>query len=159
MKHSQCALVAALTLSTVVAVPSVGSAANTDWDALRTLKLDQQIRVKLRNARLIEGAFQSVNNLGITLRPAESDQTLGRDDVLRVYSLRKNHRARNFAIGAGIGVALAALAVSANHWGENTGIRSTGWIWPVGVSFFGGIGAAIPTGGWHEVYRARKPQS
>jgi hypothetical protein len=91
---------------------------------------------------------------GVTLRQSSGEQTYARNDVRRVYFKDKNHRLRNTLIGAGIGVGLAALAVKANHMGENTGIRSIGWVWPVGIGVFGGIGAAMSTGRWQLVYLA-----
>jgi hypothetical protein len=110
--------------------------------------------VELNDARSYEGQFQAAQAEDITLRQSAGDQTYARKDVQRVYFKDKNHRLRNTLIGAGIGVGLAALAVKANHMGENTGIRSIGWAWPVGIGVFGGIGAAMPTGRWLLVYRA-----
>ncbi len=84
------------------------------------------------------------------------ERTFSREDVLRIYLKDKNHRLRNILIGVGIGVGVAAIGVAANHTGENIGLRSTGWEWPAAMGAFGGIGAAIPTGGWLLMYRARR---
>ena len=129
-------------------------AATSEWSDLTYLKPGQLIRVELNDTRSYEGEFQAVHAEDITLRQSAGDRTCDRKDVLRVDSNAENHRLRNTLIGAGIGVGLAALAVKANHMGENTGISSIGWVWPVGIGVFGGIGAAMPTGRWHLVYHA-----
>lgn len=159
MNHAKYVLFHALILCTFGA--TAGSplrAANSRWENLRILRPGQQIRVVLNDAKSYQGEFQALTDEGITLRRAAGEQRFARNDVLRIYFRSKNHRVRNMVIGVGIGAVLAALAVKANSstWFENTGMRDIGWVWPVGLGVFGGIGAAIPTGGWHEVYRARR---
>jgi hypothetical protein len=60
---------------------------------------------------------------------------------------------RNTALGAAaeIGVVLLAIRINSNppHKYRDT----TGWVWGVFVPLGGRIGVAIPTAGWHEVYR------
>ncbi len=146
----------ALIFSALIAAASPLRAAKSDWNHLQALKPDVQVRVVQNDDKSYEGAFQSMNDSGITLRLAAGSQTFARPDIFRIYFRSKNNRLRNTLIGVGIGAALAALAQGANHWGENTGIRTIWWVWPVGMGTFGGIGAAIPTGGWHVVYRAPK---
>ncbi len=158
MNHSKYVPFLAFLLSTFGA--TAGSplrAANSRWENLRILRPGRQIRVVLNDAKFCQGEFLALNDEGITLRQATGGQTYARKDVLRVYSKKESHRVRNLVIGLDIGVTLAVLAVKANSssWFENTGMRDIGWVWPVGLGVFGGIGAAMPTGGWHEVYRAQ----
>jgi hypothetical protein len=159
MNHSNCVLFLALILSTFV-LPALSPlwAVSSEWDNLTILKPGQLIRVEPNDSISYEGTFQALDDEGITLRQPAGEQTFARKDILRVYFRSKNHRLRNTVIGAGIGAALAALAVKVNNspWFGNTGMRDIGWVWPVGLGIFGGIGAAIPTGGWHEVYHARR---
>jgi hypothetical protein len=155
MNHSKHVLFLALILSVFGA--TAGSplrAASSQWDILRTLKPGQLIRVELNDAKSYEGALQAVNDEGITLRRAAGEQTFARKDVLRVYFKSKNHLVRNIYIGALIGVILATPVVLANN--RNGWWHSAAWVWPVFVGPGAGIGAAIPTGGWHEVYHARR---
>jgi hypothetical protein len=133
---------------------AVARAASSEWSDLTNLKPGQLIRVELNDTKSFEGVLQAVHAEHITVRQSAGEQTYARKDVQRVYFKDKNHRLRNTLIGAGIGAGLAALAVEANHMGENTGISSIGWVWPVGIGVFGGIGAAMPTGRWLLVYRA-----
>jgi hypothetical protein len=159
MNHSKYVPFLALLLSAFGA--TAGSplrAANSRWENLCILRPGQQIRVVLNDGNSYQGEFQALIDEVITLRQATGEQTFARKDVLRVFSKKESHRVRNLLIGAGIGAMLAALAVKANSstWFENTGMRDIGWVWPVGLGVFGGIGAAMPTGGWHEVYRAQR---
>ena len=161
MNHSKHVLFYALILSTFGATASPLRAAKSDWNNLNDLKPGQQIRVVLNGAKTYEGPFKALDHDGIILGRAAGGQTFARRDVLRIYSKSKNHRVRNLVIGAGIGATLAAIAVKVNSSSifENTGTRDIGWICPVGVVGFTIIGAAIPTGGWHEVYRVRSRRS
>jgi hypothetical protein len=154
MNQSKFSLTFALILfALVVAAGPPVWAASSEWGDLTKLKPGQLIRVELNDARSYEGLFQAAHAEDITVRQSARDQTYARKDVQTVYFKDKNHRLRNTLIGAGIGVGLAAVAVKANHTGENTGIRSIGWVWPVGIGVFGGLGAAMPTGRWLLVYR------
>jgi hypothetical protein len=156
MNHSKYVLFLGLILSTFGATVSSLRAANSEWDDLAILKPSQLIRVELNDAKSYQGAFHALNDEGITLRQSAGEQTLARKDILRVYAYFgvKNHRLRNIVIGAAIGatIAIAVLLVRSNphnHWW-----RSTAWVWLVFVPGGAGIGATIPTAGWHEVYRA-----
>jgi len=131
-------------------------AANSDWNNLKVLKAGQKIRIVLIGERRYEGLFRALNDAGITLGQSAGEQTFARKDILRVYFKDNSHRLRNTLIGAAIGATLAAIGVSANHVGENIGLRSTAWEWPVGMGAFGAIGAAMPTGRWLLVYHARR---
>ena len=133
-------------------------AGNLTWDNLKTLSPGQEIRVVLNGAKSYEGEFQSLSDNGITLRQPGGDQTLGRQDVLRVSSNGKKHRGRNAligaAVGAGVGLGLGAAAdrssqngiIQLHHWGLAVGA-------PLGALLGAGGGALLPTGGWHDVYR------
>ena len=154
MNHSKSVLFLALIVSIFGATASHLRAANSKWENLTILKPGQLIRVELNDAKSYEGAFRALNDEGITLRRAAGEQTFARKDVLRVYFKSKNHTWRNTAIGAVIGVILAIPLVAANN--HNGWWNSIWWIWPVFVGPCAGIGAAIPTGGWQEVYHAHR---
>jgi hypothetical protein len=136
-------------------------AANPTWENLKTLSRGQEIRVVLNGAQSYQGEFQSSSDAGITLRRSGSEQTLPRQDILRVSSKGKKHRGRNAlfgaAIGAGVGLGLGAAAdrssqnsiIKLHSWGLAVGA-------PLGALVGAGVGALLPTGGWHDVYRAHR---
>jgi len=134
-------------------------AANPGWDNLKTLSPGQEIRVVLKDAKSYQGEFQSLSDNGITLRQPGGEQTLARQDILRVSTKGKKHRGRNALIGAaagagaglGIGEALDRQSqntiIPLHRWGIAVGA-------PLGALLGAGGGALLPTGGWHNVYRA-----
>jgi hypothetical protein len=157
MNHSNYVLFLALILSTFGA--TAGSplrAANSEWDDLAILKPGQLIRVELNDAKSYQGAFHALNDEGITLRQSAGEQTLARKDILSVYAYFgvKNHRLRNIVIGVAVGATLATAVVLINRNPRNSWWYSSAWVWLVFVPGGAGIGATIPTAGWHEVYRA-----
>jgi len=156
MNHSKYVLFVALILSTFGATLSPLRAANSEWDDVAILKPGQQIRADLYYAKYYQGAFHALNDQWITLQQPAGEQTLARKDILRVYAYSggKNHRLRNIVIGAAMGAILATPVVLANRNRYNSWWHSSAWVWLVFVPAGAGLGATIPTAGWHEVYRA-----
>ena len=141
--------------------------ANASWDNLKTLRTGQEIRVMLNDAKSYQGELQSLSDGGITLRQAAGEQTLARQDILRISSKAQKHRGRNtligVAVGAGAGLGVGAVA---DHSARNCGNTTPCWgpmfpnlgkevLTPLGALAGAVVGALIPTGGWHDVYRAR----
>jgi hypothetical protein len=134
-------------------------AANPGWDNLKTLTQGQEIRVVLKDAKSYQGEFQASSDDGITLRQSGGDQTVTRHDILRVSTKGKKHRGRNALIGAAVGAGVGlGLGAAVDHSSQNTIIPLHRWGIAVGTPLGGllgaGGGALLPTGGWHEVYRA-----
>jgi len=135
------------------------------WDKLKHLSAGQPIQVVQKDAKSISGKFHSVTDETIVVSTASGEQTLSRQSVLRVSSKGPAHRKRNALIGAGIGAGTGAVIGAAaggpgqcdgNCYGptfsrgEVAGVFSA-----VGAIVGAVIGAVLPTGGWHEIYRAR----
>jgi hypothetical protein len=102
--------------------------------------------------------MQRVTPESLAINATTSQETLSRQDIRRVDLKRPGHRRRNtligLAIGAGTGLAVGAVADSKAGPG--------GWFpdvckevfTPLGALVGKVVGAALPTGGWREVYRA-----
>jgi len=138
-------------------------AAIASWDNLQNLRPGQEIRVVLNDAQSYQGQLGSLSDGGITLRQAAGEQTFARQDILRVSSKAQKRRVRNAllgaAVGAGGGLGIGAAAdhgscknVSFGPCFPNLGKEV---ITPLGALAGAVVGAVMPTGGWHEVYRAR----
>lgn len=135
-----------------------------NWDKIKQLSAGEEIQVVQSNAKSLRGNFHSVTDEAIVMSTAAGEQTINRQSVLRVSSTGKGHRMRNALIGAGIGAG-AGLGIGAAmdaHAKCTTGlcfnILPNGGkeiVTPVGAIAGAIVGAVIPTGGWHEVYRAR----
>jgi len=161
-----------LVLAPLAACFSAGVAAAQDvkgqsasWDNLRTLRPGQEIRVVLNDVKSYQGEFQALSEDGITLRPAAGEQTLARQDILRVSSKGQKRRARNALIGAAVGAG-AGLGIGAAADHNSCGNKPMSFgpcfpnlgkevLTPVGALAGAVVGAVMPTGGWHDVYRAR----
>jgi hypothetical protein len=147
------------TLLLLLLVPGFGLAQSSqrNWDNLKQLATGQEVRVVLNDAKSYSGQFQSVSDEALVVRTAAGEQTFTRESVLRVSAKAKSRRGRNALIGAAIGAGLGGVAVGMDcHYGRK-GCGAGGVFF--GVPFAAGLGAGfaavIPTGGWHDVYRAR----
>ena len=142
----------------------------SSWDNLKSLTPGQEIRVVMNNVKSYQGEFESLGDGEIALRQAGGEQTLARKDILRVSSKGQNHGSRNTVIGAvvgagaGLGIGLVANHVIWSHVNCDEGpfFDCSGPPNPHYVKILtpgGGVAGAIiggllPTGGWHDVYRA-----
>ena len=157
---------------------STGTASGQDskgqlssWDNLKSLTPGQEIRVVMNSVKSYRGEFGSWSGDGITLRQAEGEQTLARKDILHVSrQVGRNHQGRNFLIGTAVGAGsglVIGTAVNNYIWNHVNctegplffcaGPPNPHWgliLTPVGGLVGSIIGAAAPTGGWHDLYRA-----
>jgi hypothetical protein len=143
------------------AAESTSTKAN--WDNLRKLAPGDTIRIVLNDMKSYPANFQSVSDEAIVVRLETGEQSFARERVLRVSAKSQSHRRRNAFIGLVVGGATGAVvAVASPELGQGTcsqgscidaGVVSA--LGFVGGGLGAGIGAAIPTGGWHDVYRAR----
>ena len=152
------------TLLLLLMVPgfSLAQPLQNNWDNLRQLAPGRQIQIVLNDAESYTGQFQSASDERLVVRTGGTDQTFERQNILRVSTRGKRHRGRNALIGLAVGASAGVIvAVASPELG--TGKCAQGSCVDAGtvsmVGFLGGslgvgLGAAIPTGGWHDVYRA-----
>jgi hypothetical protein len=127
------------------------------WDRVKQLSPGQEILVVQNNAQSFQGRLQSVRDDSVVIHLTTGEQTLAKNDILRVSARGRSHRLRNLALGAGIGFGGGAgIGAAAGNPHEFFG-RDATTLFGAAVGLAGGaaIGVALPTGGWHEVYRAR----
>ena len=133
------------------------------WDKLKQLSAGQEVQVVQNDAKSTTGNFRSVTDEAMVVGTATGDQTLSRQSVLRVSSKGPGHRVRNTLIGAGIGAGAGAGITAATPgcrqgvscWSIPSKGEVIGAFTGVGAIVGAIVGAVLPTGGWHEVYRAR----
>jgi len=147
------------TLLLLLLVPGFGLAQSSqrNWDNLKQLATGQEVRVVLNDAKSYSGQFQSVSDEALVVRTAAGEQTFTRESVLRVSAKAKSRRGWNELIGAAIGAGLGGVAVGMDcHYGrEGCGAAGVFFGVPFAAGLGAGFAAVIPTGGWHDVYRAR----
>lgn len=135
---------------------------NAKWENSSQLAPGQRIRVVLNDAKTYEGKWQSMTDEAIVVRLETGDQSFARQNVLRVSTKGTSHRGRNVLIGLAIGAGAGVIVgVASPEFGQGTcaqgscvNAASVGLGGFLGGALGTGIGAAIPTGGWHGVYHA-----
>jgi len=127
-----------------------------NWDNLKRLATGDDIRIVLNDTKSHEAKFQSVSDQAIVVRLATGEQTFTRESVLRISTKGKSHRLRNALIGAAAvgGIGAACAGSNYNHDKESGSIAFAVGV-PFAIAAGAGVGALMPTGGWHDVYRAR----
>jgi hypothetical protein len=135
------------------------------WNKLKQVSAGQEIQVVQDGAKSTTGNFRSLTDEAIVVSGATGEQTISRQSVLRVSSKGQGHRKRNALIGAGIGagVGLGIGAASDSRASCTPGFFSCPFFpnlgkeigTPIGAIAGGIVGVVLPTGGWHEIYRAR----
>ncbi len=153
-----------LALVSLLLIPALALAqsARDSWSSLRQLVAGQQVRIVLNDAKSYVGQFQSVSDEGIVVRLATGDQTFDRQSVLRISTQGKRHRGRNALIGlavgasAGVIVAVASPELGTGRCAQGSCVNATSMslAGTLGAVVGAGLGAAFPTGRWHDVYRA-----
>jgi hypothetical protein len=154
--------------STATASGQDSKGRSSSWDNLKSLTPGQEIRVVMNNVKSYQGEFESLNDGGITLRQAAGEQTLARKDILRVsQKIGQNHQVRNVVIGTVVGagsglvIGLTPYFVQRNctegpafNCGYPPNLHLMTVLTPVGGLAGAFVAAAVPTGGWRDVYRA-----
>ncbi|HET9178168.1 MAG TPA: hypothetical protein VFQ24_07405 [Terriglobia bacterium] len=139
------------------------------WDNLKSLTSGQEILVVMNNVKSHQGKLQSLSDSGITLRQAKGELTLARKDILRVsQKIGQNHQTRNALIGMVVGATAGLVIGLSPYYGQRNCTLGPDFacgnppnphlaeaLTPVGALAGGAVGGLLPTGGWHEVYRAR----
>jgi hypothetical protein len=148
-------------ISLLLLLTSVLFAQVQPWDTVKQLPPGKEVRVTLVDGRKLRGGIQSVTDDTLVLT-SKSTETLSRATVSKVATKGKSHRGRNALIGLGIGaVGGLAAGVGFDHTcpangcafiGKNAGKEV---LTPLGALIGVGVGALIPTGLWHDIYRAK----
>lgn len=112
----------------------------------------------------MKSRFESVTDDAIVIHTNGAEQTFSRSSVQKAFSQRPGHRGRHALIGAAIGAG-AGLGTGAaiDHDCSRQSIVCTGnkgkaILTPVFGLIGAGIGAALPAGGWQEIYRSHWPK-
>jgi hypothetical protein len=142
--------------------PVVVMQAQPDWPSVKNLAPGIEIRVTTMDGRKVGGGLRSVTDEALVVATPKFAETLNRAAIVRIATRGKSHRGRNALIGLGIGAGggLVAGAVF-DHGCPSSGCAFLGKnagkevLTPVGAIIGVVVGALIPTGGWHDVYRAK----
>lgn len=142
---------------TVLASNAIAQSSSVSWTNVSQLAPQTEIQVSLSGGRTLRGSLQSVTADALAVNTGIGQEMLPRAQIRRVQSRRRGHRGRNTLIGLGIGagggLAVGAALDSGNHTGWFSDFGKA-FVTPLGAIVGAIVGVAIPTGGWHEIYRA-----
>ena len=149
------------TLLALTAGPSLRAAEKSDWSSLKQIAVGQTIKVAVKDGASSQGDFQSASEDALVLRVAGEDRSIARDTVRRVSLKTNSHRGKHALIGAAIGAGGglgAGIAIDNDCSATSivcTGNKGKAILTPVFALLGAGIGALLPAGGWHEIYRVQ----
>jgi hypothetical protein len=142
-------------VSLIVLTLGIAAAQPPEWDNVKRIAKDTEIRVSMSDGKSYRGQLQSATGDSLMIIAASSQETLARPQIKKVSTKKKGHRLRNTLIGTGVGVVAGAAIGAASSQDEGFLAIATEVLTPVGAVLGAAIGAAIPTGGWHDVYRVK----
>jgi hypothetical protein len=135
-----------------------------DWVSLGGCSPQADIRVTLVRGGSLRGSFQNASAESLVMTTTKGELTLSRQDIKRVQLKRSGHRGRHALIGLAVGAGGGLIGVAALH---DAKACSTGFcvgpdvahdvklaVVPVGALIGAMVGAALPSGGWTDIYRA-----
>jgi hypothetical protein len=147
-------------VAVVFLLVAVGVAQSGDWNAVQALAPGESIKVVLQNGSTSHGKFQSASDSGLVIDAGAGQETLSRESVRRISIKHNGHRGRHALIGAAIGAG-AGLGIGVAIDGDCsktsivcTGNKGKAILTPVFAVIGAAVGAALPSGGWREVYRS-----
>jgi len=139
-------------LALIVCALPVGA---QSWDVVRGLQPGNRVKVQETGGQQHKGVMAAVSPEAISLTVGNTQVSIDRTRVKRVQVHRGSRRARNIAIGAGIGVALGVLVDQTIGTYLRNEVSSEGrplmYVIPIGL--FGGIGAAMSP--YATIYRVK----
>ncbi|HTV56322.1 MAG TPA: hypothetical protein VMI06_15575 [Terriglobia bacterium] len=143
-----------------IAAPAVaGTRDIANWGNLGKLASGAQIRVVLMNGKSYTGKFESLTDGVIVAELGHGERAFERQNVIRVSTKGKSHRLRNTligaAVGAGAGFAFGGLADYEDYFHFDREDQNYTIFAPSFTVVGTIIGAALPTGRWHVLYRSR----
>jgi hypothetical protein len=135
--------------------------ARSDWANLNRLTAGDEIRVTIATRGPVRARFQRATNESLIVNTPGKEEPLDRASVVAVAIKGESHRKRNALIGLGVGAGVglgvgAGIDASQCHncfnFLPNIGKEV---LTPVGALLGVTVGALLPTGGWHDIYRLR----
>lgn len=112
------------------------------WSEVKTLRVGDELTVKLRDGKSLKGKLVFVRDDGLALKGGKNDAVLSRESIFQVYRHVPKSRKKSIAIGATVGGGLGILgAASSDGAGDLSQPAST----VMSAAVYAGAGALV---GW-----------
>ena len=140
---------------------AVAALADQNWASVKSLTIGGEIKVSAADGKSFRGQLQTVTDDSLVMLAANTQQSLPRAQVLKIWTKGESHRKRNTLIGLGIGAGAGlGIGVGVDHQcgggscfiSDNLGKAV---FTPLGALIGTIIGVAWPTGYWHEIYHSK----
>jgi hypothetical protein len=155
-------LAAPVLLLVLAPILAAQPSSRSDWGNLNHLIAGDEIRVTVATRGALRARFQRVTNEALIVSGPGKEESLDRASVVSVAAKGESHRRRNaligLAVGAGAGLGVGAgVDASQCHSPCLNILPNAGKeiLTPVGALVGVTVGALLPTGGWHDIYRSR----
>jgi hypothetical protein len=169
LRPVSCSMLIYAILGLGIAFPLRGAASQTaksNWENLKAIAPGDDVLVVLHTDQSAQGRFEAFTAGSITIQLKSGNESLQRENILRISARGQKHRRRNALIGALAGAAdglgLGAIADRGTKCGPSGPFlcgnlfpnRGKEILTPLGAIVGGAVGLALPASRWHEVYRA-----
>jgi len=147
----------AATLLALAAATMSAQSNRTDWNAIKAITPGTEVRITA-GSRTINGTIDRITDDTLAITAGKGQEMFDRKQVSSVSTRKPGHRLRNALIGLGAGTG-AGLAIGFGirerpdqlHIVPNSAV--VGGSAAAGAVIGTLVGAVIPTGGWHEIYK------
>jgi hypothetical protein len=125
------------------------------WDTVRGVQPGERVKVREIGGNERKGTVVAVTPEAIALATGKTQVSLDRARVKRVQIHSGTRRARNIAIGAGIGLALGVVVdqTLGQYLRNEVGDSGRPLMYVIPIGLFGGIGAAMSP--YRTIYRVK----
>lgn len=137
------------------------------WTSLAVWPIASEVRVTLTEGRDVRGSLVSAGADSLVVKTKNGERALAQQGIQRVRVKGPRRRLRHTLIGLAVGAGGGGAIAAAAHGSKCTGFcvgPDVGYIVtvasvPVGAVLGSLVGAALPAGGWKEIYLAPRGSS
>ncbi|MBI4853153.1 MAG: hypothetical protein HY819_15285 [Acidobacteria bacterium] len=127
--------------SAIVFAQNLANQNDIYWQQVKNLSIGQELVVELKSGKKIKSKLQNVTDGKLSIISKNSTTEINKEEINKVYRVKKVNKATSTLIGAGAGFAIGA-GTMAGIGGDDNGNAAPEFI--VGVGTLGaGIGATI----------------
>ncbi|KAF0248166.1 MAG: hypothetical protein FD167_2430, partial [bacterium] len=111
------------------------------WQQIKNLNNGQELVIELKNGKKMKSILQNITNEKLSIISKNNTLDINKEDVHKVYRVKKVNKAKSTLIGVGAGFAIGA-GTMAGIGGDDSGSAAPAFV--IGIGALGaGIGATV----------------